>query len=545
MSMRLLSRVMWREWLFAGLWSYLLIVTLPMRIPSSSSWHILKYIFVFVSFFLVLRFVTHWYLRYRPADRNQLKPHFRTTLFLVSFILCTASWSFYLYLFYPGLISWDFYIQWHQMAGKIPYSDWHSVFNTLMVWMVTRLWYSPAAVALAQLVCMAFFVGITARKLERTGVSMWAVLFLVLFYALFPLFGFYSVSLWKDTLYSIAFLWLTIMLLEIVITEGAALTKIRFMAALSLSLLSVALLRHNGVVPAFGAAVVLLVWYKRQFKRIAIVIGIVGVLIGLYKGPLFSWLDVDKKDNIILKALLPMQHIGAVLANNGKLTAAEEDFLSKVISIPYWKEAYNPRSCMALLFGKDSNGRYYLDSTSRGFLREGNHYYKLLKIWAGLITRYPTVILQHHWLGSELVWRITADYRVFVIPDEDLVADDLYTGYTKSPSLRQRSGPFAQFLLDLINNLSLGWLLHRAALYWWVSLFCIILFFFRTKEAAIFVVSMPVLLHVVTVVAFPFVQNPRYMFPLMITAPLWIVLFFAPGLAGFDRCRTNRKTNHQ
>jgi hypothetical protein len=207
------------------IWSGLLMAAVPVRIAWGSYWEVAGYMGCFIVSTTILIGVAHWSALFRQAPRNRLPSLSLWKLFVYALTTCIAVWACYGYMFYPGLISADFHVQWHEMAGRIPYSDWHPVFYGLLVWAVTRLWYSPAAVILAQGLGFALLVGMAATKLERICSPWLVILLMVLFYALFPLFGFYTVSLWKDIVYAILLFWLTLIVLEIVITDGAALVR--------------------------------------------------------------------------------------------------------------------------------------------------------------------------------------------------------------------------------------------------------------------------------------------------------------------------------
>jgi len=480
-----------------------------------------------------LLLLVHSAAKYQPSFRKHLKANIRGVLFLVSTLSCFLVWSCYWYIFFPGIISWDFYVQWHEMAGKVPYTDWHPVFHSFLIWLVTRLWYSPAAVVLAQGLTLSLLVGYMVIQLERLLAPYWIIFLIILFYALFPLFGFYTVTPMKDVAYSIAILWLTLIVLEIVATDGVVLRKNRFLFSLLLALLFVALCRHNGIVPAVGTSIVLVCCYRSQLKRLAFIIVVAACLLVIYKGPVFKWLDVDLKMKKILTANLPIQHIGAVLSSNGIITDDEERFLSQIIPISYWKHNFSPLSCMPLIFARNKDGKPYLN---QNFFQDKNNYNEFFKIWFDILLRNPGIILKYHIDGSELVWRITTDYPVWVIPDEDLVEEDLYSGYKKkSLLLHDRVSPLGQTLIKLLVNPSTGWFLHRGALYWLISLFLISLFVVRTGNYRIMIIASPVLLQVITVVAFPLVQNPRFMYPVTLTAPFFCALFFVRNLVNPHR----------
>lgn len=508
-------------------WAYAIPLAIPLKFSSNGLHRSLQYacLLLLVPLFILLA---------RHVERRTISIQSSPSEFSGRWLMagatlaCGIVWTIYGVIFYPGIISWDFYAQWHEMSGNIPLSDWHPVFHTLLIRAVTRIWYSPAMVTLLQISTMSILVGMAAVRLLRNGVPSWTIMMMVLFYAFFPLNGFYAVSLWKDIGYSIAFLWLNVLVVDVVFSSGRVLAKRSFQVSIFLALCCVAMMRHNGLVPAFGSLLVLLaIYYRTQLKPILILMLSLAAFILLFKGPVFTMFKVDVTDKNILKAHLPIQHIGAVLHADGEITPDDRIFLSKIIPLPYWKEAYDPRSCMPLIFGKDQNGATYLKGE---FLKKDENYHKFLVIWLKIALQNPYPIIQYYRRSTELLWRIHTWYNPFVIADEDLKESHLFTGYKPSQRLSEHVGTGGRFLIRLVNNHATGWLLHRGAFYFWVSLFFLSFATLRANKTTVMIIATPMLLQALTVAAFPLVQDTRFMFPVILVSPLLIALFFSARL---------------
>lgn len=150
---------------------------------------------------------------WRPQARSRVLPWFWYTL------PCVVVWSCTLLVFFPGLMSSDSLDQWDQMLrGK--YNDVHPAFHTLTMWLITRVWLSPAAVALAQIGALALVCGLTVRELALLGVSRWVQVVLIVLFALSPVNNLMVITLWKDIPYAIALLCVFWMLLRVWRTDG-------------------------------------------------------------------------------------------------------------------------------------------------------------------------------------------------------------------------------------------------------------------------------------------------------------------------------------
>jgi hypothetical protein len=506
--------------LYALLWTAVVIFCVPLRTTT-----LIKSAAISVSVFIVFAIIIQYALTRRFSGRTKAASN--RWLIFGSVIFCATIWSVYGVVFYPGLISWDFFVQWYEMSGKAPRSDWHPFFHTSLIWLLTRIWFSPAALMIAQIGFMSAIVGMAVWTLHRIGVSSLIIAALVLFYAFFPLNGFYAVSLWKDISYSVVFLWLILLFIRISSVNGKEIARKNVFLQLFFSLCCIAMMRHNGIVPAFGSLAILFVLhYRSQLKSVTALSIAVIAAVTLFRGPILDRLGVEVKSRKAAKAQVLVQHIGAVLNDGGELAEEDKPFLSNILPLAHWKGGYQARSCMPLICGKDAQGRAFFNGL---FLQDDANYKKFLTIWARLASQYPMSILRYYTDATELIWRIQSSYGIFIIPDEGLTVNDLYSGYTPSPPLKEQTGKFGKFLIHLLlGHPSVGWFLYRGALYFWLSIFFLSLTFIRSGKLAVPVVAAPMLLQVATVAAFPLAQDTRYMFPVILAAPVFVALYFSP-----------------
>ena len=77
-------------------------------------------------------------------------------------------WGIYLLTFFPGLMSQDSIDQWAQVVSA-HFNDAHPVFHTLLIWLITRFWFSPAAVVVFQIIILSLTVAWGIGMLEQYG----------------------------------------------------------------------------------------------------------------------------------------------------------------------------------------------------------------------------------------------------------------------------------------------------------------------------------------------------------------------------------------
>lgn len=200
-------------------------------------------------------------------------------------------WFFYLAAFWPGSMSPDSFDQWRQLHnGHL--KDWHPAFHTMTLWLITRIYLSPALVAAVQILTLASVIGWVLSVFLQYGVSrriLWCTSILC---ALWPINGLMVITLWKDVAYSIVLLVLAVYIFQIVMEKGQWLASFKNLFFLCLILILVSLYRHNGIIPAFMTPVMLMLFYPRRWKVLLLVLMVTIMLHGVIKGPLYRTLDV-------------------------------------------------------------------------------------------------------------------------------------------------------------------------------------------------------------------------------------------------------------
>lgn len=520
------KRVALSSLFYSLLWTFLLTVAIPILPPNKIALATLYYILLFLIVFSTSILYIRWneVQNLQPADSCQ--PFFGTLRgSLVVLLISLSVQGAYFYTFYPGLVTWDFFVQWQQVSGSEPFNDWHPVFHSLIVWLLTRIWFSPAIVTIAQIIAFSVLLIKTLRSLECANVIRVVLVVVSIFYICYPLHGFYMVSLWKDIAYALSLWWFTLLFLEIVETDGLTFKRWTFALQFIIAITFVALIRHNGIFVALFSAFILLIAFRSYFYRILGLISIFLVMVLMYKLVIFSLLDVDRDESLILKAHLPVQHIGAILKNGAELTDEEQIYLNEIIPLNYWRKGFNYYTCMPLVHGRDKTGKHYLNWE---LLRQPEEFKKFLWYWANLAVKYPKTIIKYHIIASEFVWKIRSKARVFVIPDENILGEHLFTGYDHTaPDLRKRIDGFWLCIVNRVTDRSTGWLFHRGSIFFLASLFAIGLSLFFNRGFKTLILATPLILQTLTLGMFPLVQGTRFIYPVILMSPVLIAYVFS------------------
>ena len=269
--------------------SAFLFIVIPVQLPSSYTF--LYLVINFVTIGAPIFLLSYWLLS-RPVYRYRvIKVSSWSWLWYAA--PCYLIWTIYLLAFWPGQMSPDSLSQWKEvMTGN--FRDWHPAFHSMTLWLITRFWDSPPAVAFTQI----FFLGLTAGWglviLQKLGVPKLLNFIVCLFFALTLVNGLMVIALWKDVAYSIAVLAMTLIVLQIVSSNGKWILERRAWIFFGVIIALTAIYRHNGVSTALGTPIILIVIYRKFWKQLtfAFVLGMF-LYIGI-RGPLYEILDIQR-----------------------------------------------------------------------------------------------------------------------------------------------------------------------------------------------------------------------------------------------------------
>jgi hypothetical protein len=303
-------------------------------------------------------------------------------------------WLYYLWAFWPTLISQDSVFQWNEMViGK--FHDDHPAIHTFTNWLITRAWNSPALIAIVQIVLLSLVIGLSLAWMRRHGMPRWLAVTACFLLAFSPTNAMLVITLWKDILYCTALVALVIAVLAIVQTDGHWLTRRYSWLWLAIPAIVVCLFRHNGPPVAVAVLFVLPIAFWRQWRPLLLSMATCAVCIALVKGPLYHTVGVQPVGRW-LKAAPLLHQIAAHIKAKTPLKPEEQAVLNRVIPLEDGKTwPYNPVSWDSILVDKG----FSYDAVDEQLP-------ELVKIYFSLMMRRPDVSFEHWKSSSRLVWQV-------------------------------------------------------------------------------------------------------------------------------------------
>ena len=258
---------------------------------------------------------------------------------------------------FPGTMTVDSFNQLSQARGLTPLHDHHPWVHTLIIKLFYNIGYSLsnnvtvgiAAFILTQMLLVSLGLGFTAETLASLGSGRMGAVIVIAGFILFPYHAAFTITMWKDILFALGVLIITILLYkELVagIRPGVA-DSLLFV----LSSLAVCLFRHNGFYAYILCALIFAFRaivnrrssdaYVGKNARTAI-LTLVSILICLIiNGPVKSGLNVQNGD-FGHELAIPLQQIARVVQLNGDISDEELEELARVNSIEYIVNNYEP-----------------------------------------------------------------------------------------------------------------------------------------------------------------------------------------------------------
>lgn len=366
-----------------------------------------------------------------------------------SFALLMVFWFPYLPSYWPGGIYADTVDSIRMALDKAAMDNHNPVLYTLiwrfMFWITGA--FSGAGeygglklFTVVQMLVMAFALAYFIYRCYRRGLRREVLLFFLLVFALFPLYPFYGISLWKDTLFSVTVFLFSVYLYRIFCEGGGDRCKEersggglsgffrkgtcdgrcggkgacdgplsgkgsgRDMARAQLAeygLFSflIIFLRNNGIyVVLFYSltAAVLLLCLKR--RAAAVKLGAVSFIVllvsGIIQGPVYDrcGYNLDKTTESLG---IPLQQAAYIIATDGEVAQEDWEVIGQLLPAERWKELYNPVVADTIKFSPVFN-RAYLEENAGGFMRMYRH----------LVFRNPVKAVKAYMLSTMGFWDI-------------------------------------------------------------------------------------------------------------------------------------------
>lgn len=279
-------------------------------------------------------------------------------IFWLFFLVSTAIFSLWTVAFYPGIMTSDSVDQWRQ-ASDLRLSDWHPYLHTLYLAFFQRLFRSPFAVAVFQVLATAGFFSYTFAYFWKKNVSKKLLITLFLLFVFSIPIGIYNVTIWKDVPFSLSVIACAFFLAKKY--DEKKWTNVEIIMFLIISIGAI-FLRHNGLIYIlFLPLIVSLYFSEKRFKKYYLS-GLLGLFI-FFQFFLPKILNLQPNPFWVNNVFVYHSSVGFYSHQpQTKILNSTKDMLEKVLPKKELKEKYNPAYWDPIYWNNKRNNEFFNSS---------------------------------------------------------------------------------------------------------------------------------------------------------------------------------------
>lgn len=448
---------------------------------------------------------------------------------LAIFLIPIIVFSVYLAVFNPCIATYDTFNQLHQIASG-SFTNWHPFFHTFINMICLGIYPSTTSVCILQILTFSVMWMVICKYHRddegdlRKGFKLQVVLTVII--CIIPINALYSITLWKDILFSYFLMFLCFLAKVMIDRQGKV--DIKFILLLSIIMAFVAELRGNGLyVIIIVLAVYAIYLFMKKNRKMSIALAILTVTFILLIASLNVAYDVEDNEKDALATKLA--HMLADYDLNLEMDDADRNQIHKLINKDKVKEAYKPTKSDPIFAITD----YDEYDNNKG-------------TYIGLAVKYslkdPLHCLQYLFGASPMVWDITKDgdwmgRPYYMSGDRDRLQSDFnefYVRHNNTPTEPYENLSYANWgtpAFDLLNSLALGieasffdTIFNSPALYMYLSIILLVMIHLITRTREIYLMYIPNVLNILAIFFSTPIQDYRYLYPNLLICYLLIII---------------------
>lgn len=334
-------------------------------------------------------------------------------LFLVPFTIFMIIFLAY----YPGIITYDGNNQWAQVQSGL-ITDAHPFLTTYFMFLLSKIWNDPRIVIIIQIIIISFIWMIICKKTRNESNFKKQVIYTTIV-SFIPIIALYSITMWKDILYSYYLIMLGFMTYDVALKNDFK--NIKKFDLLIIGLLSFLVFsyRHNGMLVAILYLVIFGIIYlvkNKKTKQIKDLLIVILTFLIMYTAVLIpkryylNKIDTSNKDEAITTVDMYITWIFGNYIKHDVVSKKDLKFLNNAIEINRWKNSYNSFIINDTFMPSEVNVKYINDNKKQ---------YRNLFIKYTL--KNPLLFIKHYLDADALLISLNSqDYSyVYVYPFEN------------------------------------------------------------------------------------------------------------------------------
>ena len=435
-------------------------------------------------------------------------------IFLILFIILVGA----LLSFFPGILTSDNVDQISQ-AENNKYFNAHPILHTFFIGTLTQLGgiWIPALIQIIIFALSWTYVCKLLRKINNSKKNAILQIIVTCIIAIMPLNFMYSITIWKDIIYSYSFL-ILLGLLYFEIKKEYRYTTSQIIIY-SLACVTIMKFRHNGVPIGFimfVIAVALNIFKVRKLKdTLKFVVSFISIFIVM---TIPSWCVNVVKDSGGASGALTSTEVycmGGLLNEDINLEPEEREFLDTIMDVDLWKESYSPYNGSPILFNNQYHGSVLDDKENKS---------KFDGIFKKYAKQKPQTIIKHFLSVNSIWWLIPEQYGMHSVVLSNSWVSEMSNGrYDNHPIWEYGNKKLINYVDKTMRNKLAYEFNYRPATAVLISLICVVGICFKEKKKMYLVILLPMLLNIGTYVFLISSQDQRYFYPCFMTEYIAVI----------------------
>lgn len=462
--------------------------------------------------------------------------------YLFPFLVLAVAWLPHLIIKYPGALTIDTALQYHQYAGIDERTTPHPPFGAVIYGFLITTGLKTGQMNLCYFIftlCKSIvFIAVLAYILyvmKKRNAPQWIQLFTLILFAFSPIYVGWTTVISKDSAYLILCMLAGGLMLENIGGERIDQSRWR-MALLAADLILMMLVRHNGILIAVPLLLLMLFWLIRDKagrKRVlrfacysaAVVIAALGIEEGIIQT--MGYRRVSQDDWM---ALMYQQTGRVVTLHDADIPQEEKEIINQVLLYEEIFERYDPPEADKMRWNYPEEVR--VDGKAPDFLadngRSDEEIRDYIGVWWEQLKRYPLDYLDATLHMNGILFDLQNNWPIYVGLTDHTFGDYVYPNsfndmnYYNAEQIRPLNG-LQRALTEcyyrasewpLVGNLfSMGFCVE--------AMIAVLYLSWVTKRREMLLVMIPALMCAVNAVFCAIVYS-RYLLPTMGALPLWL-----------------------
>ena len=438
-----------------------------------------------------------------------------------------------LIIYFPGVITYDSFNQLNQVKS-MQFNNMNPFFHTMIEMFLLKIWNNPAVIAIFQILVFSITWTIACLKTSNGKKSNYILqIILTLLLSILPLNFMTAITLWKDVLYSYSILLVTVLIYLWI--EKKYEISLKMMLLLAVNIVLIMFFRHNGklvgIAVAFVVTLITILKNKGNLKDKIIIKKIMMfpiMVIFIYiicKIPFYLF-NVSNQSLTITPKLV--QVIGA-FSSSDAIDEEDRERLSEYLDLDRLNEVYNP---------------YFVDVVREGIKdipKANTKNVEMIGVIIKSSIKHLDIAFNYLFESTSIIWRFDkprkADNVVYgtVICIDDYKDNEI--NYDKLSFVHEDTDIFKGLTSAIYYttfNRPIRGLLYSHLVALIISIVGIIIVAKRNKRKAYYLVLLPNLLNVLSLVVSIPVQDTRYVYPTYIVEYFVLLLVIRELTENFD-----------